>query len=30
MYARQADQNFTFNILYSNEARFWGYKLIGV
>ena len=30
MYARQADQNFTFNILYSNEARFWGYRLIGV
>ena len=30
MYARQADQNFTFNILYSAEARFWGYKLIGV
>ena len=30
MYARQAEQNFTFNILYSSEARFWGYKLIGV
>ena len=30
MYARQADQNFTASIGYSNEARFWGYKLIGV
>tara|TARA_Y100001937_G_scaffold39045_1_gene55491 strand:+ start:1175 stop:1735 length:561 start_codon:yes stop_codon:yes gene_type:complete len=30
MYARQADQNFTANIGYSSEARFWGYKLIGV
>jgi len=30
MYARQADQNFTADIGYSNEARFWGYKLIGV
>ena len=30
MYARQADQNFTSNVGYSSEARFWGYKLIGV
>ena len=30
MYARQADQNFTSNVGYSSEARFWGYRLIGV
>ena len=30
IYARQADQNFTSSIGYSNEARFWGFKLIGV
>ena len=30
MYARQADQNFTSTIGYSSEARFWGYRLIGV
>ena len=30
MYARQAAVNSTFTIGYSNEARFWGYKLIGV
>ena len=30
IYARQADQNFTSTVGYSNEARFWGFKLIGV
>lgn len=30
IYARQADQNFTSTVGYSNEARFWGFKLGGV
>lgn len=30
MYARQASENATFTIGYSNEARFWGYRLVGV
>ena len=30
MYAKQADNNSTNTIGYSNEGRFWGYKLIGV
>ena len=30
IYARQADQNFTSSVGYSNEARFWGFKLGGV
>jgi hypothetical protein len=30
IYAKQSDDNSTNTIGYSNEGRFWGYKLIGV